>query len=249
MQNKDFLGLFKNKKPIIGMLHLKGSDKEDRYQRFLRELDIYVNSGIDGVIVETYFGPYSSMEQALNYLAENKIEIPYGVNCLNVDTMGFYAAEKYNADFIQIDSVVGHVKPRDEETVQAFFDYMRPQFHGAVIGGVRFKYQPMLSANSVEQDLEIAKGRCDGICVTQDRTGQETSLDKIKEFKAQLQDFPLIVAAGVTPENVKKQLKYADAAIVGSYFKDNYQDNGELCQEHISKLLQVVEEIRSEQND
>nr|WP_265340904.1 hypothetical protein [Clostridioides difficile] len=31
----------------------------------------------------------------------------YGVNCLNVDTMGFELATKYNASYIQVDSVVG----------------------------------------------------------------------------------------------------------------------------------------------
>lgn len=244
MTREGFLSIFKNEKPVIGMLHLKGNSKEDIFSRFKNELETYIDCGVDGVIAETYFGTYSSLVQALEYIEESNIPVPYGVNCLNIDTMGFYLAEKYHAGFLQLDSVVGHVKPRDEETLQAYFDYMRPQYHGYVLGGVRFKYQPLLSEHSLKEDLVTAKGRCDGICVTQDRTGQETSISKIKEFREDLGQFPLIVAAGVTPENISESFKYADAAIVGSYFKDTYKDDGEICPVHIRTLMHSAEQIR-----
>jgi predicted TIM-barrel enzyme len=246
MQNKPFLELFKKPKPVIGMLHLKGTNAQDRFDRFRREVDLYVENGVDGVIVETYFGPYSAMTQALTYLDANGLPIPYGVNCLNVDALGFHAASTWHASFVQLDSVIGHLKPRDEESEQAFLDWMRSAYSGCVLGGVRFKYQPVLSQNSVEEDLRIAMGRCDGICVTQDRTGQETSLDKIRQFRQAIGNFPLVVAAGTTPENIRRSFAFADAAIVGSYFKDTYKDDGELCAEHIRSLMQVVEEIRKE---
>lgn len=243
MNDKNFLNLFHNKKPIIGMLHLKGSDDQDIFERFKKEVEIYESAGIDAVIAETYYGTYHNLVEALEYLQRSNIKIPYGVNCLNVDHMGFYLAKKYQATFIQVDSVVGHVKPRDEETLQAFFDLEREDYDGYLLGGVRFKYQPMLSENTLEEDLKIAKKRCDGICVTQDKTGQETSLEKIKEFRKYLGDFPLIVAAGATPENIKESLKIADGAIIGSYFKDNYTDNGDVCKEHVQEIVDIVREM------
>ena len=94
MESKDFLGLFKNKKPIIAMLHLKGNSREDVFERFKNELNIYVESGVDAVIVETYYGNYDNMVDALEYLSKANIGIPYGINCLNVDHMGFYLAKK-----------------------------------------------------------------------------------------------------------------------------------------------------------
>lgn len=242
----NFLELFTEKKPIIGMLHLKGVDSFDRMNRFKKELEIYIENKVDGVIVETYFGTYSDMVNALEYIQESKISIPFGVNCLNIDAMGFYLAKKYNASFVQLDSVVGHLKPRDEEGEQAFLDWMRSEYKGYVLGGVRFKYQPVLSEKSLEEDLHIAMTRCDGICITQDRTGQETSIDKIKEFRSVVGEFPLVVAAGVTTENAKYSLGIADAAIVGSYFKDSHQDDGELCEAHIRLLMKEVNKIRRE---
>ena len=246
-KEKGFLSIFKNEKPILGMLHLKGSDDEDVFERFKRELDIYVEGGVDAIIVENYFGRYNNLEKALAYVEQAKLDIPYGVNCLNVDQMGFELAEKYHASFVQLDSVVGHVRPRDEETLSAFFQLVRERYQGMILGGVRFKYQPVLSENSVEEDLKIAMTRCDAVCVTQDATGQETSMAKIRQFRDGLGDFPLIIGAGVTPANVNEQFKIADGAIVGRFFKDSYKDDGELSADHVREMMDAVKRIRGKQ--
>jgi hypothetical protein len=243
MDKKNFLDLFNNRKPIIAMLHLKGNDDADVFDRFKKELQIYIDCGIDAVLVETYFGKYHNMCETLEYLNQTK-PIIYGVNCLNVDHMGFYLAKKYEAAFVQIDSVVGHVKPRDEESLQAFFDVERADYDGYLLGGVRFKYQPVLSERTLAEDLEIAKTRCDVICVTQDRTGQETSMEKISEFRNILKDFPLLVAAGVNDGNIRESLKVTDGAIIGSFFKDTYKDDGDVCAEHVERIMKIVSELR-----
>ena len=62
--------------------------------------------------------------------------------------------------------------------------------------------------------------RCDAIVVTGAGTGISTDLDKIKNFRAILGDFPLIVGAGMTAETAQEQLTFSDGAIVGSYFKE-----------------------------
>ena len=86
--------------------------------------------------------------------------------------------------------------------------------------------------------------RCDAICVTQDRTGQETSLEKIIQFRNAIGDFPLIVGAGITPENMAEQFTYADGAIVGSYFKEGHKDEGEVSAEYVAHIVEKVKEIR-----
>jgi predicted TIM-barrel enzyme len=246
MEARDFLGMFPNSKPVMAMLHLKGPDKTSMKERVKRELDIYLRCGVDSVIVEDYFGTYSDMEWALGYVGEKDLGIPIGVNCLNMDAMGFELAMRFGADYVQLDSVIGHVKPRDEESEAAFLDLFRSRYGGCVMGGVRFKYQPVLSEHSLAEDLKTAKGRCDAVSVTQDATGQETSVEKIREFREGLGDFPLIVAAGVTPENARKSLSIADGAVVGSYFKDTYRDDGEVEESHVRKLMQAVREIRGD---
>lgn len=245
--NDGFLSIFKESKPILAMLHLAGESDGTMMERLKREVDLYVNGGVSAVIVENYFGTYDSMVEALEYITAQNLPIPFGINCLNIDHMGFELGRRFDAAFVQLDSVVGHVKKRDEPGFQAFMDLERSTFNGKVLGGVRFKYQPVLSENTVEEDLVISKDRCDAVVVTQDATGQETSMAKIEQFRNGLGDFPLIVGAGVTPENARKSFAIADGAIVGSYFKDTYMDTGDVCAEHIEALMKVVREIRAEQ--
>ena len=56
----------------------------------------------------------------------------------------------------------------------------------------------------------------------------------------------MIVGAGVTPENMEKQFKYADGAIVGSYFKENHIDVGEVSDENVKEIMTTVKHIRRE---
>jgi uncharacterized protein len=241
----DFLKIFKNKKPIFGMLHLKGNSDEEVFERAKKEIEIYRANNIDAVIVENYYGNYYQMEKVLDYLNNSKFEnLIYGVNCLNMDVMGFDLANRYNASFVQFDSVAGHLKERDDYSYEAFINKYRKESKAFILGGVRFKYQPYLSGRTLEEDLKIGMTRCDAIVVTQDATGQETSIEKIKEFRKIIGDFPLIIGAGVTAENCVEQLSIGDAAIVGSYFKDTYKDSGDVDGNHVKKLLDTLKKIR-----
>jgi predicted TIM-barrel enzyme len=243
----DPFSCFSVKKPIIAMLHLKGTDAEDVHARAVREFELYRDGGVDAVMVEPYFGTYTQMERMLAYLKEHADGMPYGVNCLNVDAMAFELAAKYDCAFVQVDSVVGHVKPRDEESLQAFFDTFRKRCPKAfLLGGVRFKYQPLLSVKTLEEDLQTAMTRCDVIGVTQNATGEETSMERILRFRKELGSFPLFICAGLRDDNVKEQLRIGDGAVVGSFFKDTYKDDGEVDPEHIRRFMTEVYALRKE---
>lgn len=243
---QNILSLFPNKKPIIGMIHLKGEKDEEIFERAKREIEILVNNGIDGLMLENYYGNYYHLERILEYVKSENPGVPYGVNCLNVDALGFDLAGRYDAEFLQVDSVVGHVKPRDEASLEVFFKKYRKLCPAYLIGGVRFKYQPVLSEKTVEEDLRIGMTRCDAIAVTGNATGEETSMDKIKLFRTVAGDFPLVVAAGMTGENAREQLAVGDMAIIGSYFKENYKDFGEMSQEHVRDFMKIIKGIREE---
>lgn len=245
-ERKGILSLFPERKPILGMIHLKGDSDAEIFEKAKEEIRLLEEGGIDGIMLENYYGNYYNLEKILDYAAQGNLHVPYGVNCLNVDAMGFELAARYDAKFLQVDSVVGHVKPRDEATLEAFFDMYRKKTSAYLIGGVRFKYQPLLSENSLEDDLKIAMKRCDAIAVTENATGQETSMEKINAFRAGIGEFPLVIAAGMTKENAAKQLKVGDMAIVGSYFKHNYKDIGDVCKEHVKEFMDRIRTIREE---
>ena len=101
-------------KPIIAMLHLKGNSDEEIMERMIKETEIYYNNGVDAVLVENYFGDTRNCVQALDYLHKTMPDKLYGVNILGDFRTAFKLAEKYSADFVQIDSVCGHLFPEKD---------------------------------------------------------------------------------------------------------------------------------------
>lgn len=239
-----FINRMKERKVILAMLHLKGDTPKKILEIAIRESNALYNGGADAVIVENYYGSYKDMEMVLNYYAKNFSDKMYGVNALDDDQLGFKLAREYGAHFLQLDSVAGHLELKDDEIFNEMIQMERQRTDAFLFGGVRFKYQPYKSGRSLEDDLQIGMKRSDGIVVTGTATGDATPLKKLKEFRRICGDsFPLLAGSGSTPENIAQILTIAQGAIVGSYFKDNYVDSGDVEQEHVEKFMKVVRNL------
>lgn len=241
-----FANLFAGPKPILAMLHLKGDEPADVLARAMREADILISHGVDGLVVEDYFGSRHDVEVVLDELASQSLPVPYGVNVLDDGPASFELAERYGAGFVQMDSIAGHLAPAQDLPFAAAIQRIRRDSSALLLGGVRFKYQPVLSGNSLDVDLRVAMGRCDAVVVTGDRTGGQTPGSKIREFRSVLgPDFPLVVGAGVTVDNCREQLLLGDAAIVGSSLKDTGEATGEISTGAVADFMAAVREVRA----
>lgn len=239
-----FLEIFSEPKPVMAMLHLKGDNREERLERCLKEAAIYAENGVDAMIVEDYFGDEGDVEAALQLLQGKGYCL--GVNVLDNLPRSYELAEQYGAAFIQADSVSGHLAPEDDPAFAEMVAGYRARGDIGVIGGVRFKYQPVLSGRSLEEDLRLGMERCDAIAVTGVGTGSDSPTEKIAEFRAVCgEDFPLVVAAGVTPENAAEKLEVADAVIIGSALKDTGKDTGDVSPEKVREFMDAVRAIRA----
>jgi len=229
--------LFGGRKPVMAMLHLKSDDRMSMMERAICEAECYLACGVEALVVENYFGSAGDCEQVLAWLKEHHPEAIYGVNILGDYPCAFELAEKYDAKFIQIDSVCGHLPPaRDEKYAKELQEY-RSRSRALVFGGVRFKYQPVRSGRSLEVDLWLGRERCDAIVMTGEGTGKATPMEKVDEFRQILGDFPLLVGAGVTIDTVGETFERADGAIVGSWFKTGHRDMGEVDFQTIISFL------------
>lgn len=224
-------------KPIIGMLHLSGYGRDRILENAKREIESMYRNGVNAVLVENYFGDRVDVENALKYLQENYADKVYGVNMLGFPERAFDLARKYGAKFVQMDSVCGHLEPNYEKPFLKKLETMRGDGDIFLLGGVRFKYQPIRSGRSLEEDLKLGMERCDAIVVTGEGTGISTDLEKIKTFRSILGDFPLIVGAGMTAETAQEQLAYSDGAIVGSYFKEYGEAEYPVDEERVKEFV------------
>ena len=58
-------------------------------------------------------------------------------------------------------------------------------------------------------------------------------------------DLPVMMGFGIrTAADVLPLADLIDGAIVGSYFKDTFKDNGEVSGEHVRAVIEAVQKIR-----
>ncbi|MDR2901933.1 MAG: membrane biogenesis protein [Lactobacillales bacterium] len=233
-----------NTRKVFAMLHLKGVTGKDIFDRALRETDIYMENGVDAVLVENYFGAPENVAHVLSHFQKHRPEITYGVNLLGSPEDAFEVALKYGAKFIQIDSVIGHWLPQADAIKGMVLSCLRQKYQIPLMGGVRFKYKEVLSGRALAEDLRVGMERCDAVVVTGAKTKEETPLEKIRSFKKTLGDFPLIVGAGVTPQNLVDSFPYAGGFIVGSYFKEEHTDTGEVDRGYVREFMQTLRGLK-----
>lgn len=231
--------LFGSHKPVIAMLHLKGDGRKSALDRAREETEIYLSRGVDAVLVENYFGSAEECRQVLDWLSRRGGGVCYGVNLLGDMDLGFRLAREYGAAFLQLDSVCGHLAPFQDDMFARKLAQLRKTFDGAVLGGVRFKYQPVRSGRTEEEDLRLGMERCDAVVVTGAGTGMGTPVEKMRRFRKTLGDFPLVVGAGCTAETVPETFEVGDGAIVGSYFKEDHNAMGEVEPAYVARFLEA----------
>lgn len=235
---------FKNK-PILGMIHLSGSDAITKIRRALLEIDIYINEGVDGIIVENYHGSIDDVEQVLKELKDFRGYL--GINILPNDyETAFQLAGEYNADFIQLDYISGKYANGVEINEEHYLSVVRTNPHLKILGGVWPKYYTPIKGSNLNEDIAEAMTHADAIVVTGAGTGKETPIDKIKQFKILCGETPLIIGAGLDASNVGEQLLFADGAIVGSCFKPYKRTEEMIDKMLVKEFMDVVKKVRNE---
>jgi len=229
-------------KPILGMIHCSGTNK---VVDAIKEVKILQEEGVDGVIIENYHGSISDVNEVLKAIRkDSNISIEIGINILPNDfIIAFALAREYGASFIQLDYVSGNYEnttPFDVELYQQIRDDNKDI---VVLGGVHPKYYKPIKGSILEDDINNGIKLVDAIVVTGAGTGKETPLDKIKSFRKILGDFPLIIGAGITPNNVYEQLSYADGAIVGSCFKKYGRTQSLIKRDLVEELMFKVNKL------
>ncbi|KAL1379571.1 hypothetical protein pipiens_014803 [Culex pipiens pipiens] len=107
------------------------------------------------------------------------------------------------------------------------------------------------SSHSITEDVslvETAKAAeffiSDGLILTGSSTGSETSVEEVQSLRNKTR-LPLIIGSGVTVENIDRYWNAADAAIVGSHFKDGGSWQNELRGSRVNALMKKLAEIRN----
>lgn len=266
--------LFGVDKPIIGMVHLMplpgspaygGWSMDEIIDNALKDARALIEGGVDGIIVENMWDlPYYSgasrippEEIAAHAVAAaaviKEVNVPAGITVIhNGGRVALGIAKASGAKFIRACLYTGaavwdtgefdHGNAADlmrlrkllyAEDIRFFADIMKK--HSVVFPGID------LRTHATWTDFYMA----DALIVTGTMTGVPPTPEDVKIVKEAAPEAPVIIGSGLNPENASKLLKYADGAIVGTYFKVGGITQNPVDPERVRKLMAKVKEIRS----
>jgi membrane complex biogenesis BtpA family protein len=265
--------LFKNDKAIIGMIHLLPLPGSPAYEAWsideienhaLKEARILEENGVDGLIVENMWDlPYYSgasrippEEMTAHAVVARHVvkhtSLPVGITVIhNGGRVALSIAKAAGARFIRVCLYTGaavwdtgefdHGNAAElmrmrkwlyAEDIKFFVDVVKK--HSVVFPGIT------LETHATWADFYLA----DALIVTGRMTGLPPTPEDVKIVKEIVGDTPVLIGSGLTPENAEKLLRYADGAIVGTYFKVKGYTQNPIDPERVRKLMDVVNKLR-----
>lgn len=276
MEKEILNNIFNIKKPIIGMIHLRplpGSpnysssniNMEEVIKIAVKEAKMLEKAGVDGLQIENIWDyPFLKSEEighettaAMTAAAVNvkeAVDIPIGVNChLNGGKQALAIAKAVNAKWIRVFEWVnayisraGYIEGLSGKLsrYRSFLNAEDIKFLCDV--NVKHGSHFIISDRSiVEQAKDAIEQGAESLIITGFETGKAPSPNELKEFKSNINK-TVFVGSGVKIKNVKDLLKYADGAIVGSYFKKDGNWKNEVQYKRAKDFMDKVKDLRGE---
>jgi membrane complex biogenesis BtpA family protein len=224
-----------------------------------RELDALQSGGVDGVLISNEFSlPYLTKTEPITAISmariigrlENDLVKPFGVNVLWDGVASIDLAKATGARFVReiFTGVYGSDFGLWNTNVGAAARHRARM--GASDVRLLFNIVPEATAYLGDRSLaDITRSTVfntapDAICVSGLTAGAATDTSALGIVKSNAGDTPVFVNTGVRVSNVAEQLAIADAAVVGTAFKEDGKFENAAVYERVEELMTVVKSLR-----
>jgi len=238
--------LFSVKKPIIAMLHLDPlpGDPRFKYQDSMKtvlaharaDLQALQEGGVDGILVSNEFSlPYQRKMDyvtpaAMAYIIgalKSEIKVPFGVDCISDGLATLELAAAVDAKFVR--GTFSGVYVGDGGFYNNDFSMLMRRRTALHLDDLKLLYflNPESDRNLDTRELsDIAKSLIfkvhpDGMCISASAAGQDVDDALIAKVKESAPNMVVLCNTGCRPDTIVRKLTAGDAAIVGTYFKEN----------------------------
>jgi membrane complex biogenesis BtpA family protein len=261
--------IFPVTKPIIGMCHLPalpgdpGFDKAGGMDAIIRharrEIASLQEGGVDGILISNEFSlPYLTATEPITAISmarvigelRDQLEVPFGVNVLWDAVRSIDLAVATGASFVR--EVFTGVYASDFGMWDT--NIGRTARHRVAVSGenvrLLFNIVPEAAAYVTERDLaQLTRStvfNCvpDGLCVSGLTAGAPTDTSTLKTVKDNAGPVPVFVNTGVRPDTLAESLEFADAAIVGTFFKKDGKFENDADSARVRDLMSVARGVR-----
>jgi len=253
------------KKPLIGMVHLKplpGSclydgDLNGIIESALRDAKTIEKAGFDAVMVENFgdvpFPKYVGKTTVAAFAAvakaiRDEVSTPLGINVLRNDgTAAYSIAYAVKADFIRV-NVLSGVAYTDQGIIEGIaheLAKLRKLLPSKiqVFADVHVKHAVhFFDFEDAVRDT-VERGLADAVVVSGKATGKPVDLEKLALAK-KISPVPVLIGSGTTYDNLSELWKYADGFIVGTWIKRDGKVKNEVSLERARKLVELAKNLR-----
>lgn len=261
--------LFGVKKPIIAMLHLeplpgdplfvRGSGMQRVADLARRDLEALQRGGVDGVLVSNEFSlPYqrkvdtvtpAAMAYVLGQL-RGELSVPCGVDCISDGDTTIELAAAVDARFVR--GTFSGVYVGDGGFYPNDFSATLRRRAALGLDDLRMLYflNPESDRNLDTRPLGdiarslIFKAAPDGLCISASTAGQEVDDQLIRSVKECSPDMVVLCNTGCRVDTIRRKLRYADAAVVGTTFKEDGQLRRRVDAARVSAFMEEVRALR-----
>ncbi|MEG2930364.1 MAG: BtpA/SgcQ family protein [Ruthenibacterium sp.] len=265
--------MFGVEKPIITMLHLDPlpgdprfhyGDKMERVVEHARaDLKALQDGGVDGVMFSNEFSlPYerhmsfitpACMARIIGEL-KSELRVPFGVDCISDGQATIELAAAVGANFVR--GTFSGVYVGDGGFYNNDFSQLQRRKAALQLDDLKMLYfiNPESDRSMDTRPLvdiaksTIFKAHPDGLCISANAAGQDVDDELIASVKAGTPDVVVLCNTGCRPDTIVRKLTTADAAVVGTYFKENGQlenDKLENVRVDINRVKEFMEAVRA----
>lgn len=261
--------LFKVKKPIIAMLHLKAlpGDPAYKYGDTMKavvdqaRLDLHAlqDGGVDGILFSNEFSlPYqrkmdfvtpAAMARVIGELM-SEIKVPFGVDCISDGLASIELAAAVDAKFIR--GTFSGVYVGDGGFYNNDISINLRRKAALHLDNLKMLYflNPESDMNLDTRKLSaiakslIFKAHPDGLCISASAAGQEVDSELIASVKSAAPDVVVLCNTGCRLNTIEKKLSQSDAAVVGTTFKYDGDFYKTVDVNRVTEFMNKVKEYR-----
>ncbi len=263
--------IFGRDRALIGMVHVQALPGTPRHAMPLREIvaqaadeaRLLADAGFDAILIENMHDvPYLRQNVGPEIIAamtavgdavREEVSCPLGVQILaGANSASLAVAHAVGAQFIRAEGFVfasiadeGLIDQADAGPLLRYRKQIGAE-NVRILADIRKKH----CSHAITGDIDVGENAkaaeffgADGVIITGIATGQAIKIDDLGCARVATK-LPLLVGSGVTPQSVEDLFAYADALIVGSWFKTDGLWSNPPDEQRVRQLVSAVKKCR-----
>ncbi len=257
-------------KPLVGVVHVQALpgtpchkySMTEIIEKAIRDSEIYLEEGVNSILIENMHDcPYLNREVGPEIIAgmtavcselRKLTNKPLGIQILaGANKAALAVALASGLQYIRVEGFVfSHIADEGQMDSDAG-ELLR---YRANIGANQIQVftdiKKKHSSHSLTADItisETAKAAAfflsNGVIISGASTGVEPDLVDLKKVKESV-DLPVIIGSGITTNNIDKFYPFADAFIVGSFFKADGKWENDVDTTRVKEMIQKINYLR-----